>query len=181
MNADIARRLVHFRSNHEPALLNRNNNPMDYLIDTRGAMSDVEAREAILSALLKLLLGGAFTSVCGIAKSGMIWGAVAADRLGLPYATVLPDGPRGSGLNRQIEGVLPPGHCAVIDNWIISGKSAKQAIDVVASQNGVEATLVLLMRPPSIPNVDFPIQAVFDAEYVVSLARQDSEAQQISP
>ena len=72
--------------------------------------------------------------LAGVATAGIAWGAMAADRLKLPYIYVRPK-PKEHGLGNQIEGVFTKGQqVVVVEDLISTGKSSLQVVDVLMNE-----------------------------------------------
>jgi orotate phosphoribosyltransferase len=79
---------------------------------------------------------GAADMVVGIAKAGISWGTLLAWELGLPAGIVHLDGPRKSGLQRQIEGAVVGRKVVLIDNLTRSHSSLISAARLVEAEGG---------------------------------------------
>lgn len=143
-----------------------------YLVDSRGAGSNVRLRNVIVAALAeKFLPLDGITTIVGLAKSGMTWGAWLAQSTGLPYATVLLDGPRAGGLQREIEGDVHGRRTALVDNWVSSGDSLQQAASVVERHGGqVTAAVAVSGRVDS--NLPFPVLLAFQLPHLLTAAAE---------
>lgn len=102
----------------------------DPIVDARGALGCPPLRTLVLAELERHLAEIPRLEVlAGIANSGTPWAAVLAERTGLAFTNVLIDGPRRSGLSRQLE----PDHnltgkrAVLVDNWINNGGSLARA------------------------------------------------------
>lgn len=125
----------------------RGGNPKPYVVDTRGAGSNVGLRDLIVDQMRAAR--AAFPDhdvVAGIAKSGTIWAAWLAWAEGLPFANVLLDGPRASGLQREVEGDVRGRRVLLIDNWARSGRSLREGIDVVDRAGGRAIGVLTVVR-----------------------------------
>lgn len=109
------------------------------LIDSRGLLGTGAGRTLIIRALSRHVRE--FDSgivIAGVANSGSILGALLADRLGLAFVNILVDGPRSRGLHRQLE----PDHALsghpvlLVDNWIASGNSFRDAARLITDAGG---------------------------------------------
>src|SRR5215212_9895090 len=75
--------------------------------------------------------------LAGVATAGIPWGAMAADKLKLPYIYVRPK-PKEHGLGNQVEGYYESGQkTVVIEDLISTGKSSLQVVDLLKAV-GVE-------------------------------------------
>ncbi len=109
------------------------------LVDIRGAISNIKLRHLIVSLLCKRFLGqfSAAEVIAGISKAGVPWATLLAWEVLRPSATVHLDGPRNSGLQRQVEGTVCGKRCIVVDNISRSGKSIMQAEKILCA-NGAD-------------------------------------------
>ncbi|MBP2560090.1 orotate phosphoribosyltransferase [Neorhizobium galegae] len=126
----------------------RNGAPgMAYVADIRGAMADPDQRELIVERLAKQFRRD-FTSadtVGCVAKAGIAWGSILAWQLGLPAVTVHLDGPRKSGLQRQIEGSVAGRRVVLIDNLTRTHSSLISAALLVKAEGGtVEGAMAVI-------------------------------------
>lgn len=121
----------------------------DFLIDTRGAGTNIALRTLIVGALrLRLFEFVAIEVIAGVAKSGITWGSWLAWEEGLRYATVVPDGPRASGMKRAVEGDVAGKRIILIDNFTLSGDSiAKAAQQAELAGAQVCGALVVVKHP----------------------------------
>lgn len=112
--------------------------------DNRRVLSFPYVRDFIKSEMCKVIFER-FPEVdmlAGVATAGIPWGAMAADKLKLPYIYVRPK-PKEHGLGNQIEGYFTPGlKVLVIEDLISTGKSSLQVIDVLRKE-GVEVAGML--------------------------------------
>ena len=148
----------------------RRGNVKPYLLDTRGAVSNLPLRTLIVDQLSKNL--GIFPScevVAGIAKSGTIWGAWLAWAKGFPFANVLIDGPRESGLKREVEGEVSGRKVILVDNWVRTGESLQKA-KAVCEQNGAVVLGAISISINSGLNLDMRVQAVWEIDDLVQTA-----------
>lgn len=112
----------------------------DYVINTRGAGALLELRGLIVTALSATALEApAFDTVGGVAKAGTAWGAWLAWAMDKPFANILLDGPRASGLRREVEGDVAGRRVLIVDNWARSGASLRAAATVVERAGGITA------------------------------------------
>jgi len=143
----------------------RNGEEKKFLIDARGAGTNIALRKLIISEmkiLTKNLLG--IQAICGIAKSGIMWGAWLSWELELPYANVLLDGPRHSGLGRQIEGNIENQKIVLVDNWVRNGVSIKKANKILNDVGAKISGTVVITKMENIElEVDvFPVWELDD-------------------
>lgn len=117
----------------------RNGAPgMPYIADIRGALGDLDLRQLITRGLVARFRQDfdAADMVVGIAKAGISWGTLLAWELGLPAGIVHLDGPRKSGLQRQIEGAVAGRKVVLIDNLTRSHSSLISAARLVEAEGG---------------------------------------------
>ena len=126
----------------------KHGNYKPYVVDSRGAGTNIELRTLILNemqcALLELT---PYDVIGGIAKSGIMWGSMLAQILQQPYATILPDEPRKSGLQRQIEGDVVGANVVLIDNWSRTGRTIEAATKKVFDAGGKVSGVILISCP----------------------------------
>lgn len=160
---DAALRLLRYPEDH--AVVNKQGQQMSEIVDTRGAAADVELRNFVLAELIEQAERHELCGVVGMATSGILWGALLAHSQGLPYLTVLPEGPRPHGLRRQVEGEIKQGVTGtllLVDNWIVSGNSVKKATKALSeTYPTLSCRLLLVVAPDNIPNVGIPVDAAF--------------------
>lgn len=98
--------------------------------DNRKILSDPELRGKVASWLAEEAKRQCPEAeiVAGVATGAIAHGALAADRLGLPFVYVRPK-PKDHGTGSQIEGVLPEGaKVVVIEDLISTGMSSLAAV-----------------------------------------------------
>lgn len=140
----------------------RNGRKKAYVVDTRGAGADPVLRRWIVEALLgELHAGPPFDVVGGISKSGTAWAAWAAWAEDLPFANILLDAPRASGLQRQVEGKIAGRRVVLVDNWIRSGASIRRAAEVVADAGGEAVAAVAIVSSGPV-QLGLPVRAAWD-------------------
>lgn len=133
----------------------RNGGPgMPYIADIRGALADLDLRQLIMRELVCQFRRDFEKAdmVVGIAKAGISWGILLAWELGLPAAVVHLDGPRKSGLQRQIEGSVTGHRVVLIDNLTRTHSSLILAAQLIESESGAVAgamTIVGLKTGPA--------------------------------
>lgn len=143
-----------------------------YLVDSRGAGSSVRLRNVILTALAhRLLPFERIDIIAGLAKSGMTWAAWLAQSAGLPYATILIDGPRSAGLQREVEGDISGHRVVLVDNWISSGQSIRDAA-AVAIRNGGEVVGAIAVCGRGGHDLPFPVLTAFSIPDLLNAAAE---------
>lgn len=144
--------------------------PLRFLVDSRGAGANLPLRAMIVEGLCAAAAKSpAFDVVGGVAKAGTIWAAWLAWMEAKPLATVILDGPRSSGLQRQVEGDVAGKRVLLVDNWIRSGVSIDKAADIVAKAGGDPVGVVAIARTGA-PPIGLPLQAVWDVEELLAAA-----------
>lgn len=147
-----------------------------YLVDSRGAGANPRLRAAVVSALrVRLDELADVQAVAGLARSGMTWAAWLAQETGLPYATVLLDGPRDAGLQREVEGDIRGCRTVLVDNWVSSGASLIQAAEIICRHGAQVAGAIAIAG--RVTNLGFPVGLAFD---VSTLLREAAHQQLIS-
>lgn len=110
----------------------RNNRPLPFVIDSRGAGANLPLRTMIVDGLTSCLPGlPPFDVIAGLSKAGVVWAAWLSWLQNQPYATVHLDGPRNSGLQRSVEGDVSGKRVLLIDNWLRTGASVEKAVEIV--------------------------------------------------
>ena len=107
--------------------------------DNRKVLSFPEERSFIKDQLCKAIAEnfGDVNLIAGVATAGIAWGALAADKLELPFCYVRPK-PKEHGLGNQVEGNYTANQKVVIvEDLISTGKSSIQVVDVL-QQLGLE-------------------------------------------
>lgn len=107
--------------------------------DNRKALSFPLVRNFIKSELC-LMIAKYFPKaemIAGVATAGIAWGAMASDKLKLPYIYVRPK-PKEHGLENQIEGYyITAQKVLVLEDLISTGKSSLQVVEVLR-KSGLE-------------------------------------------
>ena len=82
--------------------------------------------------------------IAGIATAGIAHGALAADKINMPYCYVRPE-PKKHGLKNQVEGEMLPGDKIVlVEDLISTGKSSFQAVGGVQNAGATVVGVVAL-------------------------------------
>ena len=148
----------------------RQNRPLPFLIDSRGAGTNLALRKLIVDELTaKLSNVTDFDVIAAIAKAGTIWAAWLAWVANSPYATVHIGGPRSSGLQRAVEGDINCKRVLLIDNWIRSGASMVKAVDVV-TQAGATPIGALTIVTDGVADLEIPLNAVWHIDELLATA-----------
>lgn len=100
--------------------------------DNRKALSDVEARDAIVERLMDICdFFDDADVIVGVATGAIAWGAMVADSLECPFAYVRSKA-KDHGLGNQIEGVVKPGDkVIVVEDLISTGGSSLAAVETL--------------------------------------------------
>lgn len=141
------------------------------LADVRGSLSNMPLRNLIVDELAAIL-ATAFPSaevVAGVAKAGICWAAMLADRTGLPAAVVNLDGPRGSGLQREVEGDVAGRRVVLVDNLIAFGGSLLQAAKIAGSVGGNVIGAMTIIADPGAA-LDFEIRSLWTQRELIDAA-----------
>ena len=120
----------------------RNGAPgMPFIADVRGAPADLDLRRLIVREMVRRFRRDFETAdmVIGLAKAGIAWGMLVAWELGLPAGVVHLDGPRKSGLRRQVEGSVTGRQVVLIDNLTCTHSSLITAARIIESEGGAVA------------------------------------------
>jgi orotate phosphoribosyltransferase len=142
-----------------------------YVLDTRGAGSHLQLRELILEELLKQAQAlPRFEVFGGISKSGTVWGAWCALRENMPFANILLDGARASGLQRDVEGDVAGRHILLVDNWIHSGDSIIKATEVVRRAGAVPVAALGVARHGDV-SLPIPVASAWTITELLDAAR----------
>ena len=117
----------------------RNGAPgMPYIADVRGAPANLDLRRLIVGEMVNRFREHFENAdmVVGLAKAGITWGTLLAWELNLPAGVVHLDGPRKSGLQRQIEGSVAGRQVVLIDNLTKSHGSLITAAQLIEAEGG---------------------------------------------
>lgn len=126
--------------------------------DNRQLLGDPALRGRIADTLAADAKAAAPSLVAGTSTAGIPWGALVADRLGLPFAYVRPE-PKKHGMGRQVEGPSAKGHRVVlIEDLISTGGSSLKCVAALRAE-GAEVAAVLALFSYGLPAA----QAAFDA------------------
>ena len=119
------------------------------VVDSRGSGTNRELRRLIVRGMIMNVeaLGGDL--VAGVANSGTLWAGLVAYQADLDHCNVLIDGPRRSGLRREIEPDEVAGRRAVlVDNYVRSGESLRKAEEIL-SRHGAEVVGIAVISAPT--------------------------------
>ena len=140
-----------------------------YIVDSRGVGIRPKLRRQIVECLAeKAARAPSFDVVVGVATSGIIWAAWLAERLDLPYATVLKE-PRRSGMQRQVEGDVRDQNLILVDNVVASGTSICSAVRAVRQVGGYPVAVMSLVGNSAV-NLNMPFYSVWERAEVDRLA-----------
>jgi len=159
--------------------------PKKYVIDTRGAGMNPALRRVIVTELLKECGQlPAFDVLGGISKSGTIWAAWAAWASNKPFANILLEGKRESGLQREVEGDVQGLRVLLVDNWARSGNSILKAAEVVSRVGGIPVAALTVVRRDDI-GLPFPLSSPWTISQLLDAAHVEGlwhpAAQSTSP
>lgn len=99
--------------------------------DNRKILSFPEQRKVIYENLAKIVKDNYadVQVIAGVATGAISWGALVAEKLGLPFVYVRPK-PKDHGTGAQIEGYLPEGAgVVVVEDLISTGASSLSAVE----------------------------------------------------
>ena len=126
--------------------------------DNRQLLGDPTLRGRIAEALAAVAKGLDPSLVAGTSTAGIPWGALVADRLGLPFAYVRPE-PKKHGMGRQVEGPSAKGHRVIlVEDLISTGGSSLKCVEALRVE-GAEVAAVLALFSYGLPAA----QAAFEA------------------
>ena len=114
---------------------------MAWLADIRGALAVPPLRRLIVRTLSQRIRREYPNAemVVGLSKAGVAWAALAAWDLALPGGVVHLDGPRQSGLQRQVEGAVAGRSIVLIDNLTRTHFSLIKAAQIIEAEAGLVA------------------------------------------
>jgi orotate phosphoribosyltransferase len=141
------------------------------LADVRGALSNVALRNLIVQELGAILATDFPRAdvVTGVAKAGISWASMLADRAAIAATVVNLDGPRASGLQRQVEGEVVGHRAVLIDNLIALGGSLRQAASLVAGAGGeVIGALTVIADPGA--RLEFETRSLWTQQELIDAA-----------
>jgi orotate phosphoribosyltransferase len=173
--------LMRFARPDQP-FFGRTGQPRQYVIDSRGAGTNLALRTFIVEQFSERLRDlPQIEVVVGVAKSGIAWGAWLAWDAALPFATVLPDGPREAGLQRAVEGEVAGKRAVLIDNWVRSGDSLNKATRWIEAAGGAVAGTLAIARHPSSPPIPelralWTLEELLDASQKLGLSPEPADA-----
>lgn len=146
------------------------------IADVRGALSQVQLRCLIVDCLEKALQKACPDAdvIAGVAKAGIAWAALLAWRAQKPCAVVNLDGPRASGLQRQVEGDVDGRRVALVDNLVRSGASLDLASRVVADVRGHVVGALTIVGDPGV-RLGFPIQSLWSLRELLEASHAVSQ------
>jgi orotate phosphoribosyltransferase len=148
----------------------RNGVAKPFVVDTRGAGVHLPLRTLVVERLnAQAMASPAFDVVAGLAKSGTVWAAWLAWHMDKPFANVLLDGPRASGLQRQVEGEVAGKRVLLIDNWVRSGTSIRQAFDIIKMAGGHPVAALAIVRRATL-DLGLPFFAAWDLAELLEAA-----------
>ena len=152
---------------------------MPYIADVRGALANLNLRRLIVREMVDRVRQNFENAemVVGLSKAGTAWGALLAWELNLPGGVVHLDGPRNSGLQRQVEGSVTGRRVLLVDNLTRSQSSVVDAARIIEAEGGAIAGAMTVVRrtvvgPEHVP-AWFPVLTLCsDAELAAEGLRQ---------
>ena len=151
----------------------RSGSGKNYVLDTRGAGANLELRRLVVNALQTQAEScSPFHVIAGLAKSGTIWAAWLAWEMEIPCVSVLLDGRRTSGLQREVEGDVAGKLILVIDNWARSGDSIRKASEAVKRAGGTPVAALTIARNSDL-DLGLPFRSVFEIEDLLAVAERE--------
>lgn len=143
-----------------------------FLTDIRGAGANLPLRELIVGRLLSGLSSlPEHDALAGVVRAGTTWACWLAWEKGLPLANILVNGPRETGLKRDVEGDISGQRVILVDNWIKSGASVKTAAEAVRRAGGTVVGVLTIVKEGD-PQVGVPIHSAWDLEELLGAARE---------
>lgn len=141
------------------------------LADVRGAFDNIPLRNLIIEGLITNLVGyfPAADGVVGLAKAGVPWAAVVADRTRKLAAFASLDGPRASGLQRRVEGRVATRRVVLIDNLISAGGSLRKAADIVNAAGGEVIGALTVVADPGAA-LEFAVHSLWSINELIDAA-----------
>ena len=146
--------------------------------DNRKILSYPLIRDFIKSEMCAIILSSFADAelLAGVATAGIPWGALAADKLKLPFIYVRPK-PKEHGLTNQIEGSFETGmKTIVIEDLVSTGKSSLDVVNVL-KQSGLEVQGLISIFNYGFKAADeafnqakIPYLSLTDYESLISLA-----------
>jgi orotate phosphoribosyltransferase len=126
--------------------------------DNRQLLGDPVLRGRIADALAQAAAPFKPSLVAGTSTAGIPWGALVADRMGLPFAYVRPE-PKKHGMGRQVEGPSAKGRSVVlIEDLISTGGSSLKCVEALRAE-GAEVAAVLALFSYGLPAAKDAFQA----------------------
>jgi orotate phosphoribosyltransferase len=148
----------------EEGFVTRSGNRKAYVIDSRGAGTNLPLRRFLVDLLVpRLELFPHVDVVAGVAKSGIVWASWVAWQTRLGYATVLIDGRRQSGMQRDVEGEISGKNVVLVDNWTRSGESLQHAAHV-AENAGAQVLGAITIARHGMADLRMPTTSLWQAE-----------------
>jgi orotate phosphoribosyltransferase len=136
-----------------------------FLVDSRGTGTNLRLRTIVIDALADALFKLPKCDVVGgVANSGTQWASTVAYKLNMPFCNVLKE-PRKSGMKRQIEGSIEGKRIVLVDDWMNTGGSILNAVEIVKSHGGIPVGLLLIAG-------DETVQHKFEIPYAFAISTQ---------
>lgn len=149
----------------------------DLIVDVRGAQAHPAVRAQLVAQLIcefaELEQGDLIACV---SRGGVPLGCQMAALTGLPAATVLPDGPRTTGLKRAVEGDIVGRQCVLVDNAVTTGGSLLRSSHWIRQAGGQAVGALVVTRygaDEDLVSLPFPLRSLFTWRDLVALAADE--------
>ncbi|RMG79208.1 MAG: orotate phosphoribosyltransferase [Bacteroidetes bacterium] len=146
--------------------------------DNRKTLSYPVVRTTIKNAFARLIRNNysQADSIVGVATGGIAHGALAADKLNLPFAYVRSQSKK-HGLGNLIEGEIKPGsRVVVLEDLVSTGKSSLQAVDALR-ENGAQVVGMVAVfsydfdvARQNFEEKDCPLYTLSDYHHLIKMA-----------
>lgn len=115
--------------------------------DNRKILSYPEIRSELIDGFIDLSQQFKdYQAIAGVATAGIAWGALLADRLGLPFCYIRSK-PKEHGLKNLIEGYLAPeSRVLVVEDLISTGGSSIEACDALRAEGHPIVAVVAIFQ-----------------------------------
>lgn len=169
----IAQGLLAFSSEDKPFPGRKGSAPTEAIVDVRGSTTNLPLRGILLGALAGALADYPATAVIGgVSRGGVAYGAMLALVAGCPFVSILPEGPRPSGLRRAVEGEVRGQNVVLFDNVVTSGSSLIAAAKQVTEAGGtVAGALVVCAYQPTV-SLPFPLTKILEFHVLIHTAHE---------
>jgi orotate phosphoribosyltransferase len=110
--------------------------------NNREALFYQDLRSLIIAEFCKLVVQYNPDVVVGVSTGGIAWGAIVAEKLGYPYASVRTEA-KDHGMKSKIDGVIPiTSRVVVIEDLISTGGSSLKAVETLREYVGASVLCV---------------------------------------